>query len=84
MGLEIVELIMRLEEEFEIEIPDEDAEKLVALGQIADYLALRLQIVPEKRDELWQRLQTIVIDELHISPALVRREARLVEDLDLD
>jgi len=37
-SLDIVELIMALEEEFEIEVPDEDAEKLTTVGQAIDYI----------------------------------------------
>jgi len=32
-SLDIVELIMGIEEEFDIEIPDEDAEKLTTVGR---------------------------------------------------
>ena len=41
-SLDLVELIMSLEEAFEIEIPDEDAEKLQTVGDAMDYLAERL------------------------------------------
>ncbi len=37
-SLDIVELIMALEEEFDIEIPDEDAEKIKTVGDALDYL----------------------------------------------
>ena len=37
-SLDIVELIMALEEEFDIEIPDEDAEKIVTVGDVVEYL----------------------------------------------
>lgn len=37
-SLDIVELIMALEEEFGIEIPDEDAEKLTSLQAAVDYI----------------------------------------------
>jgi acyl carrier protein len=37
-SLDIVELIMALEETFSIEIPDEDAEKLLTVGATADYI----------------------------------------------
>jgi acyl carrier protein len=37
-SLDVVELIMALEEEFDIEIPDEDAEKIRTVGDIADYI----------------------------------------------
>ena len=37
-SLDIVELIMALEEEFEIEIPDADAEKVVTVGDVVEYI----------------------------------------------
>jgi acyl carrier protein len=37
-SLDIVELVMAMEEEFEIEIPDEDAEKLRTVKDVMSYL----------------------------------------------
>jgi len=37
-SLDIVELVMALEEEFNIEIPDADAEKVVTVGDVVDYI----------------------------------------------
>jgi acyl carrier protein len=37
-SLDIVELIMELEEEFEINIPDEQAEKIKNVGEAIDYI----------------------------------------------
>ena len=37
-SLDIVELIMALEEEFDMEIPDSDAEKVVTVGDVVDYI----------------------------------------------
>ena len=37
-SLDTVELIMELEEEFGIEIPDEDAEKITTVGAAVDYV----------------------------------------------
>ena len=36
-SLDIVELIRGIEEEFDIEIPDEDAEKLTSVGEAMNY-----------------------------------------------
>jgi acyl carrier protein len=38
-SLDIVELVMAMEEEFEIEIPDEDAEKLRTVQDVMKYLS---------------------------------------------
>ena len=37
-SLDTVELVMALEEEFETEIPDEDAEKITTVQQATDYI----------------------------------------------
>jgi acyl carrier protein len=37
-SLDTVELVMALEEEFSIEIPDEDAEKILTVGKALDYI----------------------------------------------
>jgi len=37
-SLDIVELIMALEEEFDIEIPDSEAEKITTVGDAVEYI----------------------------------------------
>ena len=37
-SLDIVELIMGLEEEFDIEIPETDAEKIVSVSDVVEYI----------------------------------------------
>jgi acyl carrier protein len=41
-SLDTVELVMALEEEFECEIPDEDAEKITTVQQAIDYVTSHL------------------------------------------
>ena len=40
-SLDTVELVMALEEEFETEIPDEDAEKITTVQQAIDFVSTR-------------------------------------------
>ena len=42
-SLDIVELIMAFEEEFEIEIPDDAAEKIKTVRDAVDYIEERIQ-----------------------------------------
>ena len=37
-SLDVVELVMALEEEFGVEIPDEDAEKIITVGEAVKYI----------------------------------------------
>ncbi|POA99138.1 acyl carrier protein [Chromobacterium sinusclupearum] len=41
-SLDTVELVMALEEEFECEIPDEEAEKITTVQQAIDYVTAHL------------------------------------------
>jgi len=42
-SLDTVELVMALEEEFECEIPDEEAEKITTVQQAIDYVTANLK-----------------------------------------
>jgi acyl carrier protein len=42
-SLDIVELVMAMEETFDIEIPDDDAEKIQTIGDAVAYLRNRLE-----------------------------------------
>ena len=42
-SLDTVELVMAFEEEFDIEIPDEDAEKIRTVRDVVDYLNAHLE-----------------------------------------
>ncbi|HEY8120276.1 MAG TPA: acyl carrier protein [Myxococcota bacterium] len=42
-SLDIVELVMAMEEEFDIEIPDEHADRLQTIGSAVEYLKERLE-----------------------------------------
>jgi acyl carrier protein len=42
-SLDTVELVMALEEEFGVEIPDEEAEKITKVGEAIDYIAAHVE-----------------------------------------
>ncbi len=42
-SLDIVELVMAMEEEFDVEIPDDDAEKIQTIGDAITYLKGKLE-----------------------------------------
>ncbi len=37
-SLDVVDLLMTIEDEFEIEVPDEDVEKVKSVGDLVDYI----------------------------------------------
>ena len=44
-SLDTVELVMALEEEYGVEIPDEDAEKLTTVGEAIKYIEKKLSLI---------------------------------------
>jgi acyl carrier protein len=42
-SLDIVELVMELEEEFDIQIPDDQAEKIKTVGEAIDYIEAKIK-----------------------------------------
>src|SRR5881397_3964811 len=48
-SLDTVELVMALEEEFETEIPDEEAEKITTVQQAIDYVGAHLKKYTSRR-----------------------------------
>lgn len=50
-SLDTVELVMALEEEFETEIPDEDAERIATVKQVIDYIKDRIANTSESDND---------------------------------
>ena len=86
MGLDTVELVMAIEEEFSIEIPNEDAERLGVLGDLQEYIVRALQQRGETpaESQVWQRLSAVVVTQLGVRPEEVTRSAHVVRDLHAD
>ena len=43
-SLDVVELVMAIEETFDIEIPDDDAETMRTIGDVQNYVAKRVSV----------------------------------------
>lgn len=85
MGLDLVEMVMRVEEEFEITIPDEVAETLVTPRAVIDYLMTLPEINKKRsREEVRQMVLIMVEDESGVSRDRFNEDSRFIEDLGLD
>lgn len=84
-GFDLVESVMRIEEEFEISISDDDAEKLTTPRQVIDYLMSRPD-VGEKWSRDYVELSTWMIleDELGIDRKDFTLDSRFIEDMGVD
>lgn len=80
MGLDTVELVMAFEEKFEITIPDEDAEKIVTVRDVIDYVYARVNHADAKTcltQRAFYRLRRALQSELSLARPAVRPATRL-------
>jgi acyl carrier protein len=86
MGLATVELVMAVEEELKLEIPDTAAEKLIAVGEMHAFLAGELRRLGRVSDdaEIFERMRAIIVRQLGVSPDEVVSNAQFVKDLRAD
>ena len=86
MGLDTVELVMAIEDEFDIQISSNDAPKLAVLGEMHGYIVRQLDERGQKPDEneIWARLSRVVVKQLGVRPDEVKRSTHVIKDLRAD
>ena len=88
MGLDTVELVMAVEEEFDIDIPPEAAEKITTVGDLRDFVVSALERKGGGSGDVCgeavlQRIQRIFEKDHGLGPERVVPAARIVADLGL-
>lgn len=85
MGLDLVEMVYRIEEEFEILIPDEVATTLTTPRMVIDYL-MSLPKINEKWSRSYVEISVwqIIEDEGGINRKDYNEDSRFIEDMGMD
>jgi len=81
MGLELVGIVIRLEEEFDIKISDEDAVRITTPGQLVDYLMARPELAKRSRDAVAESVWQIVEQEIGIDRKHFTEQSRFIQDM---
>jgi acyl carrier protein len=86
MDLETIELIMAVEEEFIIEIPDDRAERIASIGELRNVVMTELQRFDRRRepDAVLDRISEIAANFAHVDRGSVGADTTLVGDLGLN
>jgi len=87
MGLDSVELVMKVEESYDISIPDGDAEKLVTVGKLHEYVVAALKKKGRTdldSETILNELRTIISRQLNVKAKDIKAETHFIKDLQLD
>ena len=88
MGLDTIEFVLWAEKEFQIGIPDEDAENILTVGQFSTYVCQKLQLkhgfkAPAEQ-VIFERIKKHLVSEYKIAPERISFNSHFVKDLRLD
>jgi acyl carrier protein len=84
MGLQLVQLVMAVEESFDIEIPDAEAEKLITVGSLHAFVLSELNRVGRPAmdpADVYSDLRKLICEHLGAKPETVLPDAQFVRDL---
>ncbi|HQX55417.1 MAG TPA: phosphopantetheine-binding protein [Pyrinomonadaceae bacterium] len=85
MGLELVELVMRIEEEFDIAIPNEAAEKMTTPRKVIDYVASQPNVSKQwSRGYVEVTIWLSIEDELGIKREDFNDDSLFIQDMGAD
>jgi acyl carrier protein len=86
MGLDTVELVMEVEEEFSIDIPNELASTLTTVGKLHCFVVAELhrRDRPRPSKEVFEQLRELIVTQIGVRPEQVVANASFVDDLGMD
>lgn len=86
MGLDLVEMVMRIEEEFEIDIPNEVAETFTTPKKVINYLIVLPKFKDENRprENIADKIWLIIEEETGIDRKDYNEDSRFIEDMGMD
>lgn len=88
MGLDTVEFVLWAEGEFEIEIPQTDAETIFTVGEFSTYVHQKLADIygtkASPETEIFERIKKFLVTEFKIAPDKIHHSSYFVKDLRLD
>lgn len=86
-GLDSVELVMAIEEEFGLEIPDNHAARLFTVGDAYDYLRMRLDSTPAREclcQKIFYKLRRALINNFQVNRSLIEPDTKMSDILSVE
>ena len=84
MGLDTVDLLMKVENHFSISIPDSEAEEIVTVQHYYDAVAKHLNATPEQMSTIQLAINKIIADHAGLDLSEIEPHKSITSDLGLD
>ncbi len=86
MGLDFVALVLTVEEDFQIDIPNEAGEKMLSVRHMRDFVVAELRRLGREADPdaVFSRLREIIIAQLGVKLSQVVLNAEFIRDFRID
>ena len=84
MGLDTVDLLIKVENHFSISIPNSEAEQIVTVQNYYDTVARHLNAKPEERPAIKAAINLIIADHAGLGLAEIEPHKSITSDLGLD
>ncbi len=92
MGLDIVELIVTVEDVFQMNIADEEANSVSTVGDLHNLVLSKLgdsksglsnldEVGDSKKEDVWETLCRVIITQTHVDRERITPDARILDDL---
>lgn len=86
-GLDTVEMVMAIEEEFGVEIPDEDAEQITTVGEMYDWLRRRLSETTQEEclsQKMFYKLRRALIENYRLERRVIKPDTKVTDLISLE
>ena len=87
MGMDSVELVLAIEEDFGVLIPDEEAEQMLTVGDVYDWLKVKLSsadAVDCLTQQVFYKLRRALVQNYSLDKAAIRPDTRLTDLLPIE
>jgi len=84
MGLDSVELLVEIENEFQIEISNIEAENIITIGDFHKTISRKINLTNTTEEAIFQKLRAVVSDKAGFDIDEIHYHTRIVDDLGLD
>ena len=81
MGLDSVLLVVRIEETFGIQIEDREAEKLVTIGDLEQFMIRKLEAENRSSKGVYEAIIRVLVEEFDRKPTRLNRQTNFAHDL---